>query len=72
MTGGAPATGGISRPCGNPNRSPLDVVGRANDLINCYLESLKQGLEEIVPQIIIAVLLIAVMLFAAYIFLKGS
>jgi hypothetical protein len=56
-------------PCGQ-QRSPLDVAGRINDLINCYLLVAGQYLKVYFPMAIIVVLLLAVMILAAREFLK--
>jgi hypothetical protein len=62
---GQPATS----PCGQ-QRNPLDVAGRINDLVNCYLWTAGEYLKVYFPLAIIAVLLLAIMVFAAYQFLK--
>lgn len=47
-------------------RDPLDVPGRINDLINCYLSRLIPWAVGIFPLIVLAVILIAIMLISAY------
>jgi len=63
--------GGVQvTPCGDPNRSLLDVAGRINDLINCYFVTGTEFVKVYGPQIIVAVLLIAIMLFTVYRLIK--
>lgn len=57
-------------PCGR-QRDSLDVVGRLNDMINCYLLTFGEYVKVYLPLAVISLLLFAVMLFAAYQFLKG-
>lgn len=57
-------------PCGR-QRDPLDVAGRVNDMINCYLLLAGEYIKIYLPLAIISLLLFTVMLFAAYQFLKG-
>lgn len=58
-----------TKPCGQ-DRPPTDIVGRANDLINCYLQSFGEYLQRFIPNFIMIVLLVAVMIIAGYMFLK--
>lgn len=57
------------KPCGK-QRDPLDVVGRVNDLMNCYLQAAGDYLRVYIPLAILAMLLFVVMVFAAYQFIK--
>lgn len=58
------------KPCGQ-QRDPLDVAGRINDLINCYLIVFAQYVKVYLPQVLLALIALAIMFFAAYIFIKG-
>ncbi len=69
QAGGGPQPQPQTRPCGQ-DRNPLDVVGRVNDLINCYLASLGDYFRVYLPLALVAVILVAVMIFAAYSFIK--
>ena len=61
--------GNATTPCGQA-RDPLDVAGRINDLINCYLIAGGEYLKVYLPLAFVAVILLAVMLIAAREFIK--
>jgi len=52
-------------PCGNPDRQPLDVAGRVNDLINCYLSTFGDYIKVYLPLVLIGLVLLVIMILAA-------
>jgi hypothetical protein len=51
-------------------RNPVDVAGRINDLINCYISRLIPVIKEVAPLYVLALILIAILIIAAYKIIK--
>lgn len=58
-------------PCGKA-RDPLDVVGRLNDLINCYVQAFAENALAFVGRVVLVIVLVAILIIAGYLFLKGG